>query len=625
MAPPARARVRAPQLRGRGWLNTGGRPLSLAELRGRCIVLDFWTFCCVNCLHVLDELRPLADRFAEELVVIGVHSPKFEHEGDPAALADAVERYGVHHPVLDDGDLAMWNAYTAKAWPTLVLIDPAGYVVAQMAGEGHADGLAILLEQVIAEHRAAGTLRLGADPYVPPEPPGTALRFPGKVAAVPAWEGGPAGLWVSDTAHHQLVELEPDLVTERRRIGSGARGLKDGAPGAARLQEPQGVLALPPEVAEQVGYHLLVADTVNHALRGVSLRDGHVLTVAGTGRPLRQRVAAGTLAAALEQDLSSPWDLTWWRGEAVVAMAGLHQLWAFDPAAGTVRVLAGSTNEGLVDGDAASCWFAQPSGLAVAGRDLLVADAETSAVRRVTPLPDGGLQVATVVGRGLFDFGHRDGPAGQALLQHPLGMITLADGSIAVADTYNGAVRRIDPCGTVSTIADALAEPSDLLLEEDGLLVVVESAAHRLVRVPVPADARSHQGPARRVARPPTVVRSGRVRLSVPFEPPAGQKLDRRYGDPTRLSVSTSPAQVLAEGGGTGEGLERSLLLRPPAEGGEVVLHVAVQAATCDGDPVTGEVPEFAACHLFQQDWGVPLRFADDAPAELVLDLRGVR
>jgi thiol-disulfide isomerase/thioredoxin len=136
------ARVRAPELRGRGWLNTGGRNLTLRDLRGRCVILDFWTFCCINCLHVLDELRPLEEKYADVLVVIGVHSPKFEHERDPAALAAAVERYGVAHPVLDDPDLITWQQYAAKAWPTLAVIDPEGYLVASMAGEGHAEGLA---------------------------------------------------------------------------------------------------------------------------------------------------------------------------------------------------------------------------------------------------------------------------------------------------------------------------------------------------------------------------------------------------------------------------------------------------------------------------------------------------
>src|SRR5258706_5430489 len=164
-------RVRAPELRGRGWLNTGGRELRLADLRGKIVLLDFWTFCCVNCLHVLDELRPLEEKYADVLVIIGVHSPKFEHEKDPSALAAAVERYEVGHPVLDDPELEMWRQYTARAWPTLCLIDPEGYVVATMAGEGHAAGLVRTIDALIEEHTGKGTLHRGDGPFVPPPPP----------------------------------------------------------------------------------------------------------------------------------------------------------------------------------------------------------------------------------------------------------------------------------------------------------------------------------------------------------------------------------------------------------------------------------------------------------------------
>src|SRR5262245_12336655 len=179
-------RVRAPELRGRGWLNTGDKGLTLADLRGRIVLLDFWTFCCINCLHVLDELRPLEERFSDVLVVVGVHSPKFEHEKDPVALAAAVERYGVTQPVLDDPDMEMWRQYAAKAWPTLDVIDPEGYVVATMAGEGHAEGLTRLIEELVATHEAKGTLRRGDAPFVPSNRADTDLRFPGKALALPA-------------------------------------------------------------------------------------------------------------------------------------------------------------------------------------------------------------------------------------------------------------------------------------------------------------------------------------------------------------------------------------------------------------------------------------------------------
>jgi thiol-disulfide isomerase/thioredoxin len=582
--------VRAPELRGRRWLNTGGAELSLADLRGKIVLLDFWTFCCVNCLHVLDELRELEERYADVLVTIGVHSPKFAHEADPDAVVAAVERYAVHHPVLDDPELLTWDAYAARAWPTLVVIDPRGYVVAQMSGEGHAHGLAVLIDELLAEH--VDVLRRGDGPYVAPPEAATALRFPGKVIALPD-----GGFLVSDTAHHQLVELEPDLVTERRRIGTGARGLVDGL--APQFNEPLGLLLLPDGDA-------LVADSVNHALRRVRLADAAVTTVAGTGAQLRERVAPGATAA----ELSTPWDLAWWDGRVVVAMAGNHQLWTWDPTTGATAAWAGTTNEGLRDGPPAEAFFAQPSGLAVGDGVLWVADAETSALREVRE----GL-VATAVGQGLFDFGHRDGPADEALFQHPLGVAVLPDGSVAVADTYNGAVRRYDPTTrTVSTLASDLAEPSDVLVVGD-TLVVVESAAHRLVRLPLPASVQV-PGRAQQVRRSATDVAPGRLALRVAFVPPTGQHLDTRFGDPTELTVSASPPELLVAGAGTAPGLSRELVLGDVPEG---VLSVSVAAAACDeGDGV------FAACHRYQQDWGIPVRVVAGAHAELELDLRAV-
>ena len=610
----ARLRIKAPPLTGRGWLNTGGRDLTLEDFRGRVCVIDFWTFCCVNCLHVLDELRPVEARYPDALTIIGVHSPKFEHEADPLALAAAVERYAVHHPVLDDPELTTWRAYTARAWPTLVVVDPEGFVVASMSGEGHGPGLASLVGELIEEHAAKGTLQPGDDPYVPPPAPDTALRFPGKAVSLPD-----GSFIVSDTANHAVVHLEPDLETERARWG-----------GAGMFNEPQGVLLSPEPVSGALGIDVLVADSVNHQLKGIRFSDGSIHVLAGTGRQLRERTGGGP---ALEQALSTPWDLAWSQDRVVIAMAGTHQLWAWTPGAtiedGHVEAIGGTTNEGLRDGPAPEAWFAQPSGLATSadGSRVWVADSETSALRSLVVTPTG-LEVESHVGTGLFDFGHRDGAADQALLQHPLGVTELPDGSVAISDTYNGAIRRFDPVsGQVTTLAQGLAEPSDAVLEVDpesgeSRLVVVESAAHRLTRVALPHDAQQVDGPAHRTQRPPTLLPSGEITLEVTFVAPAGQKLDDRWGDPTMLDVSASPEGLLVEGGGRSRGLRRTITLASGIRSG--TLHVSVQAATCDGDPETGEVPEHAACHLFQQDWGIPLTIDESADATLTLDLRGV-
>ncbi|HET9758698.1 MAG TPA: NHL domain-containing thioredoxin family protein [Nocardioidaceae bacterium] len=597
MTPPRegrRPRVRAPELRGRGWLNTD-RDLTLADLRGRFVLLDFWAFCCINCLHVLDELRPVEEKYAGELVVVGVHSPKFVHEADPDALRAAVERYQVAHPVLDDPELVTWQAYTARAWPTLVLVDPEGYVVAQYAGEGHAHAIDALLAELREEHLARGTLQPGDSPYVAPEPQAGELLFPAKVVRLP---GGT--LLVADAGHHSLVELEDDAETVVRRIGTGERGLVDGA-AEARFNEPNGLCLLPEDLAREVGYDVVVADTVNHALRGVALATGEVTTLAGTGRQLMQ----GDREPGA---LSSPWDVTWWGDRVWVAMAGVHQLWRFDPRTGAAAPAAGTTNEGLLDGPLADAWFAQTSGLAPAGDRLWLADSETSSLRYVE---DGA--VHTVVGSGLFDFGFQDGDAGEALFQHPLGVTVLPDRSVAVCDTYNGAVRRVAD-GVVSTLATGLAEPSGAVVDGDHL-VIVESAAHRLARVPLAGVAQA-AGFAHTTQRPVTEIAGGEVEIVVDFTPPPGQKVDDRFGPPSQLFVSATPPALLRRGEGRGTDLTRTVVVDPAV--GDGVLHVAARAASCDAHGGEG-----AACHLHQQDWGVPVRVTRDGEARLVLPLSG--
>ena len=578
-------RVRAPELVGRGWLNTDG-PVALRDLRGRFVLLDFWTFCCVNCLHVLDELRPVEKRYADELVVIGVHSPKFVHEADPVALAAAVERYSVHHPVLDDPELVTWQAYTARAWPTLVLIDPEGYVVAQYAGEGHAHAIDALLAELVAEHRERGTLQPGDSPYVAPPVEPTDLRFPAK--AVPLAGGGAL---VADAGHDQVVELNAEGAVVRRFDG---------------FREPNGLCLLPADVAAEVGYDVVVADTVGHRLRGITLATGEVRGLAGDGSQWMQGDGTGRL--------SSPWDVAWWRDRVWVAMAGIHQLWTFDPRTGEVAVVAGTTNEGLLDGPAGEAWFAQTSGLAPDGERLWLADSETSSLRYVLA-DEASYSVHTAIGSGLFDFGFRDGPADQALLQHPLGVTVLPDGSVAVCDTYNGAVRRHDPAsGEVTTLAGGLAEPSGAYVEA-GHLVVVESGAHRLTRIPLGEAGRVTEGFAHSTQRPVTEV-SGSLQLVVSFEPPPGQKVDDRFGPPSQLVVGATPAALIREGAGRGTDLTRTLTLDPRV--GEGVLHIAARAASCDLDGGEG-----AACRMHQQDWGVPVRVSEVGDAHLVLPLGG--
>ncbi len=579
----AHVRVRAPELVTGTWFNTTG-PLTLAGLRGRWVLLDFWTSCCGNCLHIIDELRPLEAKYHDALTVIGVHSPKFSHEKADETVEAAVERNEITHPVLSDPDLRLWRQYAVKAWPTLVLIDPDGYVVAQAAGEGQVSAL----DMTIADLSPNYTLRRKDEPYAPPPPVPSSLRFPAKAIRLQS-----GNLMVADAGHHQLVELDGDTVV--RRIGDGTRGRTDEP---VRFADPNGLADLDGDV--------FVADTANHLLRRIHLDDGSLAHTIDLAFELRDaRTITGAIPAVL-----SPWDVAWWPaiGKLVVAAAGVHLLLAVDPATGATEVLAGTTVEGLRDGPARDAWLAQPSGLAVDGDRVWFVDSETSALRYLTV--DG--TVHTVVGEGLFDFGHVDGPARTARLQHPLGVTLLADGSLAVLDTYNGAVRRYDPhTDELATLAGDLAEPSGAVLV-DGDLVVVESAAHRLVR-PVPASELVTEAP-QRTARPTSAVAPGAVRLDVRFVPAPGRKLDERFGPSTQLTVSASPQELIVSGAGEGTELSRELVL---ADHGTGVLQVVAQAASCD------EGPEHPACYLARQDWGVPIEITGSGEARVELVLLG--
>jgi len=426
--------VRAPDFRADlEWINTGGRQLTLADFRGRILLLDFWTYGCINCIHMIPELAELERRFGGEVIVAGVHSGKFVNERVTANIARACERLGVHHPVLNDRRFRTWREYTVNAWPTLAVVSPEGYVLGMQAGEVTAEQLTPVIANFIQALKASGKMAPGAPvPYQaqtqPPEP--GELRFPAKVIVQDAER-----LFVADTGHHRIVEVALDEGGASGRIlrsfGSGRPGWMDGAPHAAAFRAPHG-LALADEV-------LYVADTENHLVRAIDLARGTVHTVAGVGDQARSRYPAGR---ALDTPLNSPWDVLYKDGRVYVAMAGPHQLWRLDPAAGTAEPFAGSGAEEVYDADLEMAALAQPSALATDGGRIYFADAESSAIRYAVP----GADVRTIVGSGLFDFGDRDGSGDDVRLQHAQGLAWWArERKVLVADTYNHRVKTVDP------------------------------------------------------------------------------------------------------------------------------------------------------------------------------------
>jgi thiol-disulfide isomerase/thioredoxin len=435
-------RVRAPELTGgRGWLNTD-RPISLAALRGKVVLLDFWTYGCINCIHVIPDLKRLEAKYADQLVVIGVHSGKFENERETENIRRVVLRYGVEHPVVNDAQFKIWDAYAAGAWPTQVLIDPAGYVVKVVRGEGHYEELDRGVGSLVEEFRRRGQLderplRLALERAKTAPLP---LAFPGKVLADE--RGG--RLFISDSNHHRVVVARLDG-TFLYAIGSGEAGLEDGSFEGAQFRQPQG-LALDGET-------LYVADTGNHAVRRVNLKARTVELIAGTGAQSRDYGARGGPARGFA--LSSPWDLQLAGRALYIAMAGPHQLWRLDLDKNGVSVFAGTGLEARRDGSRDESAFAQPSGLATDGRALYVADSESNIIRAVA-LPaqtaKADAEVLTLAGGDLFEFGDVDGRGDDVRLQHPLGVAYHA-GRVLIADTYNHKIKSLDPrTGEVRTL-----------------------------------------------------------------------------------------------------------------------------------------------------------------------------
>jgi thiol-disulfide isomerase/thioredoxin len=436
---PFARRLPAPSLDGGlEWLNTAG-PLSLEDLRGKFVLLDFWTYCCINCMHVLPELKKLEAAYPNELVIIGVHSAKFENEQDSQNIREAVLRYEIEHPVVNDGNLEIWGRYGVRSWPTLVLIDPVGDVVWVGRGEQSFDQLRVPLDLGIPYYRMQGLLRPSPSPVVleSKKQPDAPLKFPGKVLAD---EAG-SRLFIADSNHNRIVVTDLDGQLQDT-IGTGAVGHADGPFNQSTFNHPQGMVL--------VGDLLWVADTENHLLRKVDLAARQVSTAAGTGKE-GEALPGGKSFPPKSTPLNSPWALWAHEGILYIAMAGAHQIWNMPLDESRIELFAGSGREDVADGrlvsplpyNAAFAAFAQPSGLASDGTRLFVADSEGSAIRSV-PFDPGG-NVETLVGPtgDLFDFGDVDGAGSNVRLQHPLGIV-YHEGKLYVADTYNNKIKVID-------------------------------------------------------------------------------------------------------------------------------------------------------------------------------------
>ena len=430
-------RKQAPAFRpGLDWLNTE-TPLALSDLKGKFVLLNFWTYSSVNCINLFPDLKALQAKYPKELVVVGVHSPKYPSQRYTKNVKDAVVRYSLDYPVVNDARLRIWRDYDIHAWPTVILLDPEGRIIHKHLGEDIYPAVDKILRAQIAHGHYfiktnALTLRLERN-----KEPLTSLAHPGKVLAT-----ADERLFIADSGHNRILVADWEGRVQDV-IGAGPPGLQDGAFEEARLSDPRG-MALQ-------GEFLYIADAGNHAVRKASLKNRQLVTIAGTGRKNTQRFPKGPAASV---DLNFPTDLTLNSDQLYIAMTGAHQIWVMDLKNGNINVYAGSGEENLIDGPLMKSAFAQPAGVAPVSDNLYVADSEVSALRRVGLL--WGAQVDTLVGKGLHAFGDIDGDAEHSRLQNPMGICGTPE-ALLVADTYNNKIRMFSLSGnTLSTLAGTL-------------------------------------------------------------------------------------------------------------------------------------------------------------------------
>jgi thiol-disulfide isomerase/thioredoxin len=404
------------------WLNAD-RKYSIRDFAGKFVLLDFWTYCCINCMHALPELKRLEDKYPE-LVVVGVHSAKFNNEKVKENIRQAIQRYDIEHPVIIDNNFEIWKTYDISAWPSFILIGPDRQIIGRASGEGIFDRLDAVMSKLVSTYRRAGKLDEERMHFARPRgAPKTFLRFPGKIDA----DAASKRLFISDSNHNRIVVANPDgEVLEI--IGSGEKGSSDGQFQDASFLRPQGVAFDPKREC------IYVADTENHLIRRADLKEKMVATICGSGRKISPKKKNNSDS----DDLNSPWDLAIFRDFLYIAMTGAHQIWSMNLNDLHAQVYAGSGAEGLLDGPRMQAALAQPSGLATDGSAIYFADSEASALRILE-----NDVVTTLIGKGLFIFGDIDGPFADARLQHPIG-VHYHDNAIYLADSYNHKIKKAD-------------------------------------------------------------------------------------------------------------------------------------------------------------------------------------
>lgn len=627
------AKIRAPELTGgRGWLNTD-KPLSLAGLKGKVVLLDFWTYGCINCMHIIPDLKKLEKKYPNELVVIGVHSAKFDNEKDTENIRRIVLRYEIEHPIVNDADFKIWSAYAVNAWPTRYLIDPAGYVIGRLSGEGGYEALDKVIGDTIAEFRKRGELNEAPLQLVLEKAKvgDLPLAFPGKIVA----DEKSNRLFIADSDHNRIVIARLDG-TLLETVGTGTHGADDGAFDRATFFRPQGMVL--------DGETLYVADTENHLIRQIDLKSKTVTTIAGTGEQMR---AYGSSGPARQVPLNSPWDLQLVGRTLYIAMAGPHQIWQLDLDKQQVSTFAGTGREARTDGPVNEAGFAQPSALATDGKTLFVSDAEANIIRAINLGADA--RVRTLVGGDLFDFGDRDGLGDEVRLQHPLGLARW-NGKLLIADTYNHRIKLLDPAsrevrafagsgkpGQVDGNKPSFYEPGGLAVTADKLYVAdTNNHAIRVVdlktRETKTLQIKGLQPPAsnqttndevapnaEEIQLPLQKLKAGEATVTINLELPAGYHLNPSAPQRYSLSVDLGgiPNSRPVNESKTLKGISLPLRIPIGNVGGATLARASFTFVYCRDDN-TG------TCRIKTLIWRAPIEIVStaEAPSELRLSAK---
>jgi DNA-binding beta-propeller fold protein YncE len=301
---------------------------------------------------LIPDLVRLEKKYPRQIVVIGIHCPKFDSEKNSESIRKAMRRYEIAHPVINDANRKIGAAYRVVGWPTVFLIDPEGYLVAVRALDEHPFAyLDKAISQLIRIHRARKTLNekpLHFEASRSTKSSDSPLYFPGKVLA----DAKTKRLFIADSTNHRIVVT--DLDGQKLAVaGTGQPGKTDGPFDEANFDDPQG-LALRGDI-------LYVADRKNNLIRAVDLKARRVKTVAGTGLQGKDLRRGGP---ARRVGLNSPWALLVRDNLLYIAMAGHHQIWILDMAKNRLFPFAGCGQEDIMDGARSTACFAQPSGLA---------------------------------------------------------------------------------------------------------------------------------------------------------------------------------------------------------------------------------------------------------------------